>query len=63
MVALEFHAMDVPFWDSLAQGVDGPLIRDGHIAVPDGPGLGIELNEEEARRYARAGEAWFGEEA
>ena len=26
--------------------------RDGHLVVPDGPGLGVEVDEEKLRRYA-----------
>jgi L-alanine-DL-glutamate epimerase-like enolase superfamily enzyme len=58
-LALEYHASDVPFWNDLLTGADGPLIRDGHIAVPEGPGLGVSLNEDVARRYARPGEPFF----
>ncbi len=58
-LALEFHGQDVPFWDDIATGFDKPLIRDGSIQVPEGPGLGIELNEGAARRFAKAGEGWF----
>jgi gluconate/galactonate dehydratase len=58
-LALEYHASDVPFWDDLAEGVTKPLIQQGHITVPEGPGLGITLNEEVARRYARKGEPFF----
>ncbi|HEX6509735.1 MAG TPA: mandelate racemase/muconate lactonizing enzyme family protein [Chloroflexota bacterium] len=60
-LALEWHGMSVPFWDDMVIGLDGPVIRDGFIAVPDGPGLGVELNESVARRYAKAGEGWFEE--
>ncbi|WP_227378788.1 mandelate racemase/muconate lactonizing enzyme family protein [Haladaptatus halobius] len=41
-VALEYHAREVPWWEDLVKGDD--LIVDGHIEVPDGPGLGIELD-------------------
>jgi galactonate dehydratase len=41
-VALEYHARDVPWWEDLVVG--DPLIQDGRIAVPDAPGLGIELD-------------------
>lgn len=58
-LALEFHASDVPFWEQLLMGIDAPLIRDGYIAVPEGPGFGITLNEDVARRYARPGEPFF----
>ena len=47
LLALEFHSADIPWWADLAKGLERPLIRNGFIAVPDRPGLGIEaLNEE-----------------
>ncbi len=58
-VALEFHGQDVPFWNDLLCGP--PLIQQGEVALTDAPGLGRELNEEVAKRYARPGEPWFGE--
>ena len=58
-LALEWHGMSVPFWEEMAAGFDGPVIRDGYIEVPEAPGLGVELNEEVARRYAREGEPFF----
>jgi L-alanine-DL-glutamate epimerase-like enolase superfamily enzyme len=56
---LEFHASDVPFWNDLVEGVPKPIIQNGSIHVPDGPGLGVKLNEEVARKYARKGEPFF----
>ena len=45
--ALEVHSVDVPWWDSLVNGLPKPLVDNGYIAVPDAPGLGIEsLNED-----------------
>lgn len=45
--ALEVHSVDVPWWDSLVNGLPKPLINKGYIDVPNAPGLGIEsLNEE-----------------
>ena len=58
-LALEFHAADVPFWEDLIQGLPKPIIQDGFIHIPDKPGLGVKLNEEVARRYARKGEPFF----
>jgi len=58
-MVLEFHGQDVPFWDDLVTGVPKPLIQNGEIAVPTGPGLGAELNEDVARKYAKAGEGFF----
>lgn len=46
-LALEMHAVDIPWWDDLVVGLPNPIVQDGYITVPDTPGLGIEaLNEE-----------------
>lgn len=46
-LALENHSVDVPWWNELVTGLPNPIVQDGHIAVPGGPGLGIEsLNDE-----------------
>jgi len=58
-LALEFHASDVPFWNDLADGLPKPIIQNGFIHVPEKPGLGVKLNEEVARRYARKDEPFF----
>ncbi len=41
-LALEFHSADHRWWSTMVTGLPEPLIRDGFIKVPDGPGLGIE---------------------
>ncbi|MBS5645971.1 MAG: mandelate racemase/muconate lactonizing enzyme family protein [Lachnospiraceae bacterium] len=47
VLAVEFHSVDVPWWKDMVKGLPNPLIKDGFIQVPEGPGLGIEsLNEE-----------------
>ena len=61
LIALEFHAASVPFFDQLRRNSDGPLIKDGRIRVPDAPGLGVELDEEVAYRYRKPGESFFGD--
>jgi L-alanine-DL-glutamate epimerase-like enolase superfamily enzyme len=58
-LALEFHASDVPFWNDLIDGLPKPLIQGGFIKMPEKPGLGVTLNEDVARRYARPGEPFF----
>jgi len=58
-LVLEFHASDVPFWNDLVDGIEKPIIRDGAIQLPEKPGLGIMLNEEVARKYARKNEPFF----
>ncbi|WP_168123237.1 galactonate dehydratase [Paenibacillus sp. HB172176] len=32
--------------------------RDGHVTIPQGPGLGIEINEEYVRKMAETGHRW-----
>jgi L-alanine-DL-glutamate epimerase-like enolase superfamily enzyme len=46
-IALEYHSVDVPWWDDMVQGLPRPIVDHGYITVPQGPGLGIEgLNDE-----------------
>jgi gluconate/galactonate dehydratase len=58
-LALEWHGMSVPFWNDLAVGFDGPVIDGGRVKVPETPGLGVTLNLDLARQYARPGEPFF----
>lgn len=58
-LALEWHSASVPFWDDMVKGADGPLIRNGRIAVPDSPGLGITLDEDVAYKYRKTTEKFF----
>lgn len=50
-IALEHHFTDVPFWDDFVDGVPKPIIQGGYIRVPEGPGLGLTLNEEVVRAH------------
>ena len=50
-LALEFHHLENPTWFELIE--EQPLIQDGHITVPDRPGLGVTLNEDAVRRQAK----------
>jgi gluconate/galactonate dehydratase len=59
-VALEWHAASVPFFDELVT-LGRPLIADGYVALPDGPGIGAELDVDVARRHARPGAPFFAE--
>jgi L-alanine-DL-glutamate epimerase-like enolase superfamily enzyme len=43
-IALENHALDLPFWKGLVTGLPDPWLVDGYIAVPEAPGLGVDLN-------------------
>jgi gluconate/galactonate dehydratase len=41
-MALEYHSVDVPWWDDIVTGLPKPLVKDGFITVPEKPGLGID---------------------
>ncbi|MEM7534017.1 MAG: mandelate racemase/muconate lactonizing enzyme family protein [Chloroflexota bacterium] len=51
-LVLENHSVDDPKWDGLIDGLPNPLIVDGHMAVPETPGLGFsDVNEEAMREF------------
>jgi L-alanine-DL-glutamate epimerase-like enolase superfamily enzyme len=45
-IALEHHALDLPFWKDLVTGLPDNLIEEGYVRVPEKPGLGVDLNAE-----------------
>jgi galactonate dehydratase len=38
---------------------EGEIIQKGHITVPDRPGIGVEMNDEAARKSQMPGTPWF----
>jgi L-alanine-DL-glutamate epimerase-like enolase superfamily enzyme len=50
-VVLENHSVDIPWWDTLVEGVEKPIVTKGFIKVPEKPGLGITLNEEAVKQH------------
>ena len=50
-LAMENHSVDVPWWDSLVEGVDKPIVNKGFITVPEKPGLGVTLNDEVLKQH------------
>jgi L-alanine-DL-glutamate epimerase-like enolase superfamily enzyme len=40
---------------------DGPVVKNGHITLPDKPGLGIELNPDVVKAHLAKGETWWGD--
>jgi hypothetical protein len=53
-VAMECHAVDfIEWWGQLVTGGTTPFIKDGYVAVPDAPGLGVELNEAVVKEHLR----------
>jgi L-alanine-DL-glutamate epimerase-like enolase superfamily enzyme len=60
-LVMEWHWIDYEGWDDLTIQ-DQPVIQNGHVVLNDKPGIGLEVNDEVARRMVRPGTAYFGEE-
>ncbi len=54
---LETSSSEYPRWDELFHG-RAVTYRDGFALAPDRPGLGLELNEDEAKKYPYAPKPW-----
>jgi L-alanine-DL-glutamate epimerase-like enolase superfamily enzyme len=52
-LAMENHAVDIPWWGDLVTGVPKPIVNQGFIQVPERPGLGVELNEAVVKEHLR----------
>jgi L-alanine-DL-glutamate epimerase-like enolase superfamily enzyme len=52
-LALEYHSRNIPLWSRMLD-LKNP-IREGYIAVPQGPGLGVSLDEDEIAAHLPAG--------
>jgi L-alanine-DL-glutamate epimerase-like enolase superfamily enzyme len=52
-LAMENHALDMPWWQDLVTGVPKPIIKDGFVTVPEKPGLGLELNDDVVKAHLR----------
>jgi L-alanine-DL-glutamate epimerase-like enolase superfamily enzyme len=55
MLAMENHAVDIPWWGDLVSGPSKPIVDKGYITVPDAPGIGLELNEAVVKEHIRKG--------
>lgn len=58
-LAMENHSVDVPWWDSMVEGVEKPIVNRGFITVPDKPGLGITLNDDVVKAHLAPGTGFF----
>ncbi|WP_172292835.1 mandelate racemase/muconate lactonizing enzyme family protein [Pseudoruegeria sp. HB172150] len=58
-IAFEYPARFEPFWYDITEGFDGVPVKNGRIAVPDRPGLGVNMLEKEARKYLTEGDTDF----
>jgi len=52
-VALEHHGLDLPFWRDLVTGLPENYMENGYVAVPELPGLGVDLNLDGIRENLR----------
>lgn len=59
VLVLEHHSVDVGWWEDLVTGIDKPLHKDGFARVPEGPGLGIELNLDVVKEHLERGQELF----
>jgi L-alanine-DL-glutamate epimerase-like enolase superfamily enzyme len=52
-LCMEWHSRDVPWWNDMAVRTagDGPVLEDGYVQVPEGPGLGVELDRDVVERH------------
>jgi gluconate/galactonate dehydratase len=55
-LAVEFHSYELDWWADL---VEEPVIEDGHVAVPERPGLGVTLDLDVVAEHTVAGETVF----
>ena len=54
----EWHWINFPdLWKSWVK--EGEIIQKGYVTVSDQPGIGVEMNEEVARKAQVPGTAWF----
>jgi len=58
-LALEHHSVDIGWWEDLITGVEKPLHVNGFARVPEGPGLGIELNLDVVKEHLERGKELF----
>jgi L-alanine-DL-glutamate epimerase-like enolase superfamily enzyme len=53
LLAMENHALDMPWWQDLVTGVPKPIVDAGYVTVPESPGLGLELNDDVVKAHLR----------
>jgi len=57
-LALEWHWFPrLQQWREFVK--EGEIIEKGYITVPDRPGVGVEINDEAAKKYMVPGTTWF----
>lgn len=57
-LVLEWHWIQrLSLWQNFVQ--EGEIIQNGFVTIPDRPGIGVEMNEEGARRAQVPNTPWF----
>ena len=52
-----YRGQRLPLWKNFIK--EGEIIEKGFITLPDRPGIGVEMNEEGARKAQIPGTSWF----
>jgi L-alanine-DL-glutamate epimerase-like enolase superfamily enzyme len=60
-MVLENHSVDVPWWSDMVTGIDNPILQKGFITVPEGPGLGIDVNLDVVKQHLHPDKPGFFE--
>jgi L-alanine-DL-glutamate epimerase-like enolase superfamily enzyme len=57
-LVLEFHWSNRSYWSTIIKD-KRDIIKNGYIDISDKPGIGVELDEDVARKYRYPGTTWF----
>lgn len=57
-LVLEYHWLHRDYWTTITDHKED-IIKDGWIALPNRPGIGLELDETVAQQYQYPGTTWF----
>jgi len=59
-IAFEYPSASDPFWEEIVTGLpEGQIVKDSMVDLLPGPGLGLDINAEAAKRYLREEDAGF----
>ena len=58
-IAFEYPVAREAWWYDIVEGLPAPIVRDGHIDVLNGPGLGVRIIPEAAKRHLLPEDADF----
>ncbi|MGH7918863.1 MAG: enolase C-terminal domain-like protein, partial [Candidatus Dormibacteraceae bacterium] len=58
-IAFEYPIGQPDWWYEIVEGLPDPIVEKGRIAVPDRPGMGVDLIPEAAREHLREEDRGF----